>query len=281
MYQKPMHFLLELLQNADDNLYKASTTPEMKITYQNGTLRIDTNEIGFSKTDVEAICSIGRSSKPRSQLGVRRIGEKGIGFKSVFRVADSVFITSGYYSFMFTDKEPLGRLAPVWATFPEKRRAGITSIFLQLRPTLDLHILVQELESLDGRLLMFLQNLKEVVVKVFANYHRSKITLRRQDAVSEYSGLPSRILEPDIFSPYILFRFPVSKLPSDDKRKDSTKSEILLAFPSNYSHVNSGSTQLRKVPFLETHKVYAFLPIRDYGFKVCLYRLFIMRYDGG
>lgn len=89
-----MHFLLELLQNADDNWYRASTTPKMKITYRNGTLRIDTNEIGFRKTDVEAICSIGHSSKPGSQLGVRRIGEKGIGFKSVFRVADSVFITS-------------------------------------------------------------------------------------------------------------------------------------------------------------------------------------------
>jgi hypothetical protein len=267
-----MHFLLELFQNADDNLYKSSITPKMKITYRDGTLRFDTNEIGFRKTDVEAICSIGHSSKLESQPGVRRIGDKGIGFKSVFRVADSVFIASGHYSFMFTDKEPLGRLAPVWARFPKTRLAGFTSIFLQLRPTLDLNILVRELEGLDGRILMFLQNLKEVEVEVFADYGNSSVTLRRQDGVSVYNELPCRRLEPDNFSPYTLFRFPVSNLPSEVKRKDCTDSEIFLAFPSIYSHATSASPQSRKLPILSTHKVYAFLPIRDYGFKVCLYR---------
>ncbi|KIN03398.1 hypothetical protein OIDMADRAFT_117507 [Oidiodendron maius Zn] len=275
MYQKPMHFLLELLQNADDNLYEASTTPTVRITYRNGTFRIDTNEIGFCKADVEAICSLGHSSKPGSQSEARRIGEKGIGFKSVFRVADLVFITSGHYSFMFSDREPLGKLTPVWARFPEERLDGITSILLQLRPTLDLNILAQELKSLDGRLLMFLQNLKEVLVEVFTNSQRSQITIKRQDAVSEYSGLPCRMLAPDIFSPYILFQFPVSNLPSDDKRK-GRRSEIVLAFPSTSPPTTSGLVQLRKLPFLETHKVYAFLPIRDYGFKFVLQADFVL-----
>ena len=99
-----MHFLLELLQNADDNVYKDSTTPIMKITYWNGSLRFDTNEIGFSRADVEAICSIARSLKNESQQEGRRIGEKGIGFKAVFRVADEVLdrkstrLNSSHYS---------------------------------------------------------------------------------------------------------------------------------------------------------------------------------------
>lgn len=274
-----MHFLLELLQNADDNSYRQVTTPKMKITYRNGTLRFDTNEIGFRKTDVEGICSIGHSSKPESQGGVRRIGEKGIGFKSVFRVADSVFISSGHYSFMFTDKEPLGRLTPVWSQFPTKRLAGFTSIFLQLRPNLDLNTLVRELKSLDGKLLMFLQNIKEVEVEVFADYHSWNTNLRRRDAVGEHSELSSRILEPDNFSPYTLFQYPVSHLPPEDKRKNCTSSEIVLAFPSSYS---PSFITTRKVAVPETHKVYSFLPIRDYGFKVCLYRSYLFRgFDDG
>jgi len=266
-----MHFLLELFQNADDNLYEPSTTPKMKITYRNGTLRFDTNEIGFRKTDVEALCSIGHSSKVESQPGQRRIGEKGIGFKSVFRVAGSVFISSGPYSFMFTDKEQLGRLTPVWTPFPEKRLAGFTSIFLQLHPTLDVNVLVQELNTLDGRLLMFLQNLKEVEVEVFTDHQTSNVTLRRHDAMSAYNRLPGRHLEPDASSPYIVFRYPVSNLPPEPKRKDLTTSEIVFAFPSIKSDPTSSSRRARRLPILGTHKVYAFLPIRDYGFKVCVY----------
>jgi len=265
-----MHFLLELLQNADDNSYASPVTPKMRIIYRDGTLRFDTNEIGFSNTDVEAICSIGHSSKQGFQPGVKRIGEKGIGFKSVFRIAGSVYITSGHYSFMFTDKEPLGRLAPVWTDFPEKRYTGFTSILLQLHQNVDPDVLVRELKSLDGRLLMFLQNLREVEIDVFAHYQSSVITLRRQDAASEYRGLQSRILQPDYFSPYLLFRYPTSNLPPTTRRKGRTESEIVLAFPSKPSPITTVSAPSRKRHLVETHKVYAFLPIRDYGFKVFL-----------
>jgi hypothetical protein len=268
-----MHFMLELFQNADDNLYNPSTTPKMKITYRNGTLRFDTNEIGFRKTDVEAICSIGHSSKMESQPGQRQIGEKGIGFKSVFRVSGSVFIASGHYSFMFTDKEPLGRLTPTWARFPEERLAGFTSIFLQLHPTLDFNALIQELNMLDGKFLMFLQNLKEVEIEVFTDHQTSNVKIRRYDAMSAYNGLPCRHSEPDASSPYILFRYPVSNLPPEPKRKGRTTSEIVLAFPSIEFNGNSSSRRSRRLPILGTHKVYAFLPVRDYGFRVCAYQL--------
>lgn len=264
-----MHFLLELLQNADDNLYSPSIIPKMRIIYRDGTLRFDTNEIGFRKTDVEAICSIGHSSKQESQPGMKRIGEKGIGFKSVFGVAGSVFITSGHYSFMFSNKEPLGRLAPVWAEFPENRHTGFTSILLELHQTLNPDALVRELKSLDGRLLMFLQNLKDVEIDVFAHYQSSILALRRQDSTSAYRGFQSRIVQPDHFSPYLLFRYPVLDLPPQTRRKGRTESEIVLAFPSKGPSVISASAPSERRHLVETHKVYAFLPIRDYGFKVC------------
>lgn len=43
------------------------------------------NEQGFSVENIKALCDIGNSTKKRSGAGY--IGHKGIGFKSVFRVA--------------------------------------------------------------------------------------------------------------------------------------------------------------------------------------------------
>lgn len=42
------------------------------------------NERGFSPANVRALCDVGRSTKGKGGLGY--IGQKGIGFKSVFRV---------------------------------------------------------------------------------------------------------------------------------------------------------------------------------------------------
>jgi HSP90 family molecular chaperone len=143
----------------------------MNITYEGGaqaTLRFDTNEIGFRMADVESICGIGNSSKKEffETAKQKRIGEKGIGFKSVFGVSDEVFITSGHCSFKFNIGEPSGRLAPTWEKFPRKKRSGFTSIYLQLRPDLDKTMLVGALQNLDGRHLMFLRQLKKVDISL-------------------------------------------------------------------------------------------------------------------
>ena len=46
---------------------------------------LSSNDIGFMGDDVEAICAIGESTKKRKE---GFIGQKGIGFKSVFSVTD-------------------------------------------------------------------------------------------------------------------------------------------------------------------------------------------------
>lgn len=96
--------MLEIFQNADDSAYESSVTPKLRITYlDDDKLMFGTKEIGFSCADVEGICGVGRSSKKENlaeatRAGERRIGEKGIGFKAVFKVADEVFLKSGFYS---------------------------------------------------------------------------------------------------------------------------------------------------------------------------------------
>lgn len=247
------------MQNIDDNLYKEST-PIMNITYKNHTLRIDCNEIGFSKRDVEAISRIGHSSK--SELGSKSsyVGAKGIGFKSVFKVSDVAWIYSGEYSFKFDKTERLGMVAPIWADFPGKRLPGFTSILLQLSQDCDVQNLIREVKAIHPKLLIFLRRLKEVNIEIFGNDHTPwKTTLRRQDTICRSDRLKSVTLERDNYSSsYVLFRHPIFNLSHDPKRGDSEQSEILLAFPLNE----------KGEPHSEPQDVYAFLPIRDYGFKV-------------
>ena len=50
---------------------------------------IDSNEDRFSEANIKAICSIGESTKTCKQSYV---GEKGSGFKSVFKVAQKVYV---------------------------------------------------------------------------------------------------------------------------------------------------------------------------------------------
>jgi hypothetical protein len=56
--------------------------PELEaLTKADKNLGLHCNQIGFTHEDVEGISDIGRSTK-------RATREKGIGFKSVFRLAD-------------------------------------------------------------------------------------------------------------------------------------------------------------------------------------------------
>ena len=105
LYSKETHFILELIQNAEDNTYEE---PEPSLSFwltkkdptrtqsTNGALIIQNNETGFCRDNVDAICSVGQSTKKKIQ---GYIGEKGIGFKSVFRVTNTPYIFSNCYHF--------------------------------------------------------------------------------------------------------------------------------------------------------------------------------------
>jgi len=84
LYAHEHHFLLEIIQNAEDNHYHDGVAPELLLILDRKNLAVINNERGFSETDVNSLCSVGNSSKKNhKQEGY--IGEKGIGFKSYFR----------------------------------------------------------------------------------------------------------------------------------------------------------------------------------------------------
>jgi hypothetical protein len=83
LYAGSEHFVLELIQNADDNEYAEGATPALHITVAPNRVRFDNNELGFTEMNVLALCNIGKSTKARSDPS--KIGNKGIGWKSSSR----------------------------------------------------------------------------------------------------------------------------------------------------------------------------------------------------
>lgn len=66
--------------------------------------------------NIRSICDVGKSTKKnRKREGY--IGEKGIGFKSVFMISSEPQIFSNGYSFKFKEispEEQLGFIVPYW-----------------------------------------------------------------------------------------------------------------------------------------------------------------------
>lgn len=98
-------FLNELLQNADDCLYSDQVIPTFSLDIKGTSVTTQYNEQGFTKSNVRAITAIGESTK-KKLAGECTIGEKGVGFKSVFSIASEVEIHSGDFHFLLTKGYP-------------------------------------------------------------------------------------------------------------------------------------------------------------------------------
>lgn len=122
---KDTHFIWELLQNAEDNEYDGAepalslhleTTDPTQTPLADGCLVVLNNETGFEEKHALGICSAGNGTKKRDD-DQDYIGEKGIGFKSVFCVSDRPHIFSNGYQFRFARPEQpgeLGYILPHW-----------------------------------------------------------------------------------------------------------------------------------------------------------------------
>lgn len=79
-YPDPVHFIFELLQNAED---QGATEAQFELAADRLIFRH--NGKPFTRADVENITGIGNSDKPQE---ANKIGRFGIGFKSVFAITD-------------------------------------------------------------------------------------------------------------------------------------------------------------------------------------------------
>ncbi|KAH7361082.1 hypothetical protein BKA65DRAFT_494597 [Rhexocercosporidium sp. MPI-PUGE-AT-0058] len=280
LYTSKARFVFELLQNADDNHYsrcKASgEVPFIQFSIYQNRIVVDCNEDGFTPENLYAICSIGKSSKKGAQ---GYIGEKGIGFKSVFMVASRIDIQSGDFSFCFEHQpgEPgLGMISPIWQESTESLPCDTTT-----RITLHLYdsdgddppqIILQQFEDLQVTMLLFLKNIGRVVVSLYdeveelekeTTYSISPISDQRSRLTKKTTGysVDDEVKTKD----YHVTRHIATNLAQNDNRDYSeteqaeraySKSEVALAFPLTPD----------SIPILEKQHIYAFLPVRKEGF---------------
>lgn len=101
IYTEGERFVFELLQNAVD-AHSAPDCLNVSICIQDGYLIFSHNGDAFTNEDIEGICFVGR--KGEKVRNAKKIGYKGIGFKSVFGISSKVYVHTGNQCFRF-DKD--------------------------------------------------------------------------------------------------------------------------------------------------------------------------------
>ncbi len=268
LYSKKSHFVLELVQNADDNQYAPDVTPQLAFYLEQQRLVTVNNEVGFTEANIQAICSVGASSKSKNKTGY--IGEKGIGFKSVFTVSNAPEIHSNGFHFKFdrTDEHNLlGYVVPHWCEPTAAIVEDSTTIVLPAAP--DYEFGAETLVDLDARLLLFLNKLRLLTLVLngmTSKYRRfdkegvSLLTVERQLEQGETIREEARYVRSEA-------TFTINEQCLDEKRPGIDRSTVILAFPVD------ANGEAKPEP---TSHVFAFLPIRQVGFKFAVQADFIL-----
>ncbi|KAF8652236.1 hypothetical protein HU200_062872 [Digitaria exilis] len=187
LYSKDVHFLMELVQNAEDNEYPSGVAPSLEflITSKDitgsgasSTLLIFNNERGFLSTNIDSICRIGKSTK-KGNRHQGYIGEKGIGFKSVFLISSEPHIFSNGYQIKFNEKPcaecNIGYIVPEWvestpslsdikAIYGCSRVLPTTTIILPLKSE-KVDAVKKQLSTMHPEMLLFLSKIRKLSVR--------------------------------------------------------------------------------------------------------------------
>lgn len=267
LYSKKSHFVLELVQNADDNDYAKGVIPELTLDVRPDRLVLTNNEVGFSEENIGAICKVGASSKAKDKQ--HHIGEKGIGFKSVFSVSDAPEIHSNGYHFRFDRTDPnnlLGYVIPTWCEVAPEAQTGATTIVLPASPKYRFD--KATLADLDARVLLFLNRLAQLTLV----QEGGRCTYKRLDHKG-VSHLTTAATSPDgevtegrLRYVRVTETFDMSEV-ADEKRPHVDRSTVVLAFAVE----SSGEARLEPSSY-----VFAYLPIRQMGFKFPFHADFIL-----
>ena len=266
LYSRETHFILELIQNAEDNRYEENEKPDLTFTLfsrdptgtpkAEGALLVINNEAGFRSEDVKALCAIGQTTKTKRE---GYVGEKGIGFKSVFVVSSQPHILSAGYQFRFQEEpDPqaeLGYIVPYWVSevSPEiKKHGNKTCIVLPLKAG-KLEGVAKELETIAPETVLFLSKLQGLTVQI---EDQEPIEVIRDDTrrplvqfVTGDQYVEFWVVEQEVHIPPDLH---------EEKREDITTRKVSVALPLT-----------AKVSFKE--RVFAFLPTRvnsDFPFLI-------------
>ncbi|WP_374499732.1 sacsin N-terminal ATP-binding-like domain-containing protein [Pseudoxanthomonas sp.] len=259
---KESHFILELIQNADDNHYREGVAPSLSFRMEPNRLVVVNNESGFDEVNVKALCSAGESSK-KNKKGY--IGEKGIGFKSIFKVTDTPEVHSNGFHFAFNRTDPkdlLGYVVPHWHEPDFKVDERATTLVLPAKPGSG--FTKRTLADVSDTLLLFLGKLRQL--EVVSPDRREHFKRHDHGALTTLTTTMSG--EKPVRQDYLRKKvdFDVSDI-HESKREGIASTEMVLAFAL------SDDGAAAPAPGCPT---YAFLPIRDFGFSFYIQADFVL-----
>lgn len=278
LYSQDSHFLLELVQNADDNIYPENVEPSLTFIVQEKGIVVLNNEIGFSAENIRALCDVGNSTKRGQSTGY--IGKKGIGFKSVFRVTDAPEIHSNGFHIKFDITEgQIGFVLPTIVppcdiesysrllsrnTNDMDANSWRTCIVLPFKATLSQGLAMNTISmfsDLHPSLLLFLHRLQCIKLR---NMLDNSLTVMRKEVAGD------GIVKVSVGKEKMVWLVASQKLQVDNIRNDVNETEISIAF--SLEEANNGEY----IPQLHQQPVFSFLPLRTYGLKFIVQGDFVL-----
>ena len=252
-------FVYELLQNANDYPY-GERGVNVEIRVDSDCLCFRHTGAAFSPQNVKAICSINahdKSSNPNA------IGYKGIGFKTVFRNNNRVFIRSGEFSFWFDEhKATRKRFGAPWRRIPLWDSAGSRinmeeyRVGFKLYPRNPEELLGESdrgyrsiLRKMfgDERVLLFIPKVESV--KIILSETDSRCVSKR-DGNWLVSDLPAVDIPPDVIS---LIADEIAKRNIPPKMEGKNKTQVKFAC----------KVEGRRLLCIEDSCLYCFLPAEN------------------
>ena len=228
-YSDDVHFVYELLQNADD----VSAT-EISFELKNDKLLVTHNGTPFTENDLKAICSISKGTKAGDYT---KIGRFGIGFKSVFVYTDSPQIYSGNYSFEIRDLVMPKNIPPKKSVGAEKTLFIIP--FNAAKTKKDAYTNIYgKLEALSDEAILFLKHILVIKIKIWLTDGSNEELTVSKNVLSEERLVGNEDLQRVCISSYVddqyywlLTKNNIELIDQDDNgKKQKVKQSIKIAF---------------------------------------------------
>ncbi|UJR37109.1 hypothetical protein I4U23_029813 [Adineta vaga] len=274
LYSDQGHFVLELIQNADDNQYSSECLPTLRFILAKERILVCNNEIGFQASNISAICNVGASTKGKHKQGYA--GHKGIGFKSVFMISHRPEIHSRNYHIRFdtiNGTKQIGYIRPIWLDQYEEILPNsdewTTCIRLPLKQETRHDRLERNFKDIQAKLLLFLNRLRQIEIINEQSGSITRVFTRIDHAQGQIIELQEKMTNESVINNFWLVVKKVIDVPTHIKEKlrdikgevDSTT--IAVAYPLNKIQESSNQP-------LPTQPLFAYLPLRSYGFRFIL-----------
>lgn len=261
IYAEDNHFIYELIQNAEDT-ESVEKVHRLEFVLEENGLVIINNESGFTEEQVNAICAFKKSTKSKNK-DKGFIGEKGIGFKSVFKITDRPAIYSNGYRFYFQRQDEDGvteYIIPHWIEddellqYPKKFQENThTTLYLPFdtsKKESSIARLREDIKQIEPILLLFLNRLDNIRI-----YEDDEQLINTTKSSKKLDNIKVVTIKNDLtHDKYYIFKKSIKVdmtldevAEKDGRRKDVKEREIIIAFPD------------KKNETLED-RVFAFLP---------------------